>query len=165
MPARKGSRFSGKMPISAKVCGWDGLSSHYPPPPPPPGSLSLQHMVVTSADRDHEQGLRRSRTRVRSPWRGWLGHASGERAAERGLVPEWTRCARSEVTDSDQDVTHCGWEHTHSVLTYKIPMLLLILESKVNGWGPQGVGEVLSPTTLLYLEHFEHVNVMTAPKK
>lgn len=57
-----------------------------------------QPMVVTSADRDHEQGLRKSRTRVRSPWRGWLGHASGERAAERGLVPEWTRCARSEVT-------------------------------------------------------------------
>ena len=31
------------MPISAEACGWDGLSSHYPPLPPPPGSLSLQH--------------------------------------------------------------------------------------------------------------------------
>ena len=80
-------------------------------------------------------------------------------------MPGWTRCARSEVTDNDRDVTRCGWEHTHSVLTHKIPVLLLILESKENGWGPQGVGEVLSPTTLLYLEHFEHVNVMTAPKK
>lgn len=74
-------------------------------------------------------------------------------------MPEWTHCARSEVTDSDQDVIHCEWEHTHSVLIYEIPVLFLILERKVNGWGPQRVGEVLSPTTLLYLEHFEHVNV------
>ena len=51
------------------------------------------------------------------------------------------------------------------MLIYKIPVLFLILERKVNGWGPQGVGEVLSPTTLLYLADFEHVNVMTTPKK
>ena len=55
--------------------------------------------------------------------------------------------------------------HTQNVLIYKIPVLFLILERKVNGWGPQGVGEVLSPTTLLYLADFEHVNVMTTPKK
>lgn len=77
-----------------------------------------QPMVVTSADRDHERGLGRSRSRVRSPWRGWLRHASGERAAERGLVPEWTHCVQSEVTGSDQDMIHCKWEHTHKMCLY-----------------------------------------------
>ena len=77
-----------------------------------------QPTVVTSADRDHEWGLRRSRSRVRSPWRGWLGHTGGERASERGLVPEWTHCVQSEVTDSDQDMIPCEWEHTHKMCLY-----------------------------------------------
>lgn len=57
------------------------------------------------------------------PQGGWLGHRSGERAAERGLGLEWTHCVQSEVTDTDQD-THCerARAHTHTVLIHEIAL-------------------------------------------